>query len=177
MLFALQAILQRPPVRVAIVPSSSNEFGKVITTSPKSPDAFYVVLTNISGQPTRIFEGWNSWGYQSLSFELQLPDGSIHRLRKREQFFTRNGPSTFEIPPGEPMVIPIRLDDSWENLPVLRRADDSCLPGDGGEAPIRLRAIYQVDSTSEALKQHVWVGSVMSPSYELTLRWWRHGRR
>jgi hypothetical protein len=161
-----------PPFRVSIVPTSSEATDRSITTAPHNPDRFYVVLTNVSAKPQPVFETWNSWGYRSITFELVL-NGKKHLITKEEQSFSRNFPSTFEIPPGEAIVYPIQLDSSWEGLPVLK--DDHCCPTTevGGAVRIQLTAVYEVESSVDAAKQKVWVGRIRSPTHELTLRWWR----
>jgi hypothetical protein len=58
------------------------------------PRDFYVLLSNVSKQPQTVWEDWNSWGYQAISFELTTADGKKHVLSKRQQDFTKNYPST-----------------------------------------------------------------------------------
>jgi hypothetical protein len=63
----------------------------MILTPPRD---FYVLLSNVSKQPQTVWEDWNSWGYQAISFELTTADGKKHVLSKRQQDFTKNYPST-----------------------------------------------------------------------------------
>jgi hypothetical protein len=84
-------------------------------------------------------------------------------VSKPLQAFTRNGPSTFLIQPGEHQVYAIRLDKEWGAHPILSRAD---------EMPITLKAVYEVSPTPEAIQYNVWTGRIESGSYKFTLRQW-----
>ena len=129
----------------------------------KKPDEFYVVLTNVSGLPQAVWESWNSWGYQTISFELTTTDGKKFIVSKRPGMFTVNFPSTFLVKPGEHQVYAIRLDEWWETHPTLPKSD---------EMPITLKAVYEVTPTPEATQYKVWTGRVESHSYNFTLRQW-----
>ena len=124
---------------------------------------FYVVLTNLSAKPQAVFEDWNSWGYQTISFEFTTRAGQKIVVSKREADFVRNFPSTFLIQPGEHQVFAIRLDKYWEAKPALPKAN---------EMPINLKAIYQVSPTPEATKAGLWTGRIESHDYNLSLRQW-----
>jgi len=151
------------PFSLSIVPTnSSGEVGSITMAQSKARD-FYVVLTNVSKDPQPVWESWNSWGYQNISFELMTTEGRKFVLTTRQQDFTRNFPSTFLIQPGEHLVYAIRLDKWWEVRPTLPKSD---------EMPITLKAIYDVSPTPEAAQYKVWIGRVESRSYKLTLRQW-----
>jgi len=129
----------------------------------KQPDEFYVVLTNVSKEAQLVWEYWNSWGYQTLSFEITLSHRPKIIVLKRSEVFTRNFPSTFLIPPGEHQVYPIRLDKSWtpvRSFPNLT------------EMMATVKAVYDVPATDESLQYRVWAGRVESDSYEFALRHW-----
>src|SRR5207245_11798005 len=110
-----------------------------------------------------VWESWNSWGYQNISFELTTGGGRKFIVSKQQQGFTRNFPSTFLIQPGEHQVYAIHLDKRWETRPMLPKPD---------EMPITLKAIYEVPRTSEATQYKVWTGRIESRTYKLTLRQW-----
>ena len=153
------------PFTLTVVPTrSSSPKLRSITIADDKPGEFYVVLTNGTKDAHPVFEYWNSWGYQNISFEFTMPDGKKLVVSKRPQSFTRNFPSTFLIPPGEHQVYAIRLDKGWETRPKL--AADA-------ETPITLKAIYEVTVTPEATEHKVWIGRIESKSYNLTLRHWR----
>jgi hypothetical protein len=127
------------------------------------PGNFYVVFTNVSAEPQAVWEYWNSWGYQTISFELRTADGRKFTVTMREQGFTANFPSTFLIEPGEHQVYAIRLDNEWETHPALPKA---------AEMPIILKAFYEVLPTPEAAQYKVWTGRLESRTYKLKLRQW-----
>jgi len=127
----------------------------------KKPGEFYVVLTNVSREPQAVWESWNSWGYQAISFELATKDGKEFVLSKRPGIFTVNFPSTFLVEPGEHQVYAIGLDEWWEAHPTLPKRD---------EMPITLKAVYEVTPTPEAKEFKVWTGRLESHSYIFSLR-------
>ncbi|MDQ6653470.1 MAG: hypothetical protein M3Y84_12085, partial [Acidobacteriota bacterium] len=88
----------KAPFTLAIVPNTSSPEARGITVSEKKPDEFYVVLTNVSIEAQPVWMYWNSWGYQTLSFEFSMADGQKIGVSKRQQDFTVNFPSTFLIP-------------------------------------------------------------------------------
>jgi hypothetical protein len=135
----------------------------VITMAHNKPREFFVVLTNRSTKSQEIFESWNSWGYQTISFELTMRDGQKIVISVKQQDFLRNFPSTFVIKPGEHQVFPIRLDQRWAAMPTLRKVN---------EQPVKLKAIYEVLPTPEAAQEGVWIGRIESHEYKLTLRQW-----
>jgi hypothetical protein len=151
--------LQRPspsPFSLSIVA------GKSITMSKKAgwADEFFVVLTNISREPQPVFEYWNEWGYQVVSFELTTGDAKRFMLTVKNQDFDKNSSDTYSIEPGEQQVFAIRFDDLWQLKPALTVVDGM---------PITLRAVYQVKPTRESTREHVWTGRVDSHSYSLSL--------
>src|SRR5579862_8047847 len=67
-----------------------------------------------------VFETWNGWGYYAVSFELRTDDERIVAITKKPTGFTRNGPFTFVIPPGEQMVVSINLASMTTSKGFLR---------------------------------------------------------
>lgn len=150
---------------VSIVPSRSTASERSIVEGEGSkwpPATFYVIVTNVSETPILVWEAWNSWGYQSISFELTLPDGRTVIVSKKPQLFTRNFPSTFLIAPKESQAFPIQLDSTWENVPR-----SSSKPNE----PIAVRAIFSIKPPEEAIakKVNVWVGHAVSSRYDFML--------
>lgn len=112
---------------------------------------------------SKVFESWNSWGYQAISFELVTASGQRVVVSRKNQDFDKNFPSTFIVPPGENQVYSIRLnEEDWKVAPELRFANAEPLP-------VSLTAIYQLARTSEATRENVWVGRTESKSYHLQL--------
>jgi hypothetical protein len=160
-----QPSILKSPFSISVVPESSHgdRFGSSIEMAHNKPRDFYVVLTNVSSEPQEVWESWNSWGYQTVSFELTTLDRKKFVVSRRPQTFTTNFPSTFLVEPGEHQVYPIRLDERWDTHPALSKAD---------ETPITLKAIYEVPPLPEAARYKVWTGHLESRTYELKLRQW-----
>ena len=152
------------PFTLTVVPSRSGQ-GQGIEMSDDGPRTFYVVLGNRSKEARKVFEDWNSWGYQNISFEVTLPDGKKVLLSRRDQDFTRNAPTTFLIPAGESQVFEIHLDKWWESKPALELKARV-------ENKISLKAIYEVKKGPEAIADGVWTGRVESKGYDFNL-WFR----
>jgi hypothetical protein len=152
------------PFKLSIVPSRSTDSARTIALADHQPDVFYVVLTNTSSTAQAVWLPWYSWGYWTISFELTMPDGTRHLIRKtKEADFTRNFPATFLVPVGEPQVYAIRLDKEWVNRPRF---------SDASSTPISLKAIYEVLETPESTTHKVWTGRIESRVYEFTLNHW-----
>ena len=118
------------------------------------------MLTNISQESQPVWEYWNSWGFQTISFELSTADGKKFVLTTKDRTFSYNFPSRFIVEPGEHQVFAIRFDDSWAVEPALPKVN---------EMPVALKAIYCVSANPDTAKFHVWTGRVDSHSYNLTL--------
>jgi len=151
----------KAPFTLSIVPSKSSTDARGITIAENQPREFYVVLTNVSMESQPVWEYWNSWGYQTLSFEFTMSDGKKIVVSKRRQDFNKNFPSTFLILSGEHQVYPIRLDKDWDTGPRLSTMT---------ETAVTVKAIYEVSTTSESKRYRVWSGRVESGSYMFTLR-------
>jgi len=162
-----KAVSSKPPFSVAIVPDASNEHGQWISmwkTSPVAP--FYVVLTNITNEPQKVFEAWNDWGYKAISFELLTANGQRVVVSRKDKDFDKNYPSTFIVPAGGHYVYTIQLSNEyWAVTPDLRFANAE-------PVLVHLKAIYQLTPTREgreAARNNVWIGHVESKSYEYRL--------
>jgi hypothetical protein len=149
------------PFRVTLVPTKSDERGQIISAA-NNPGTFYVVLINDSPKAEVVWESWNSWGYDAISFEVTSSDGTTRHLSKKKQIFTRNFPTTFSIPPAGCQVYPIQFDSTWANVPSLFPSL--------GDVKVTVQAIYEVQSSQEAGEYGVWVGRTVSPKYVITLR-------
>lgn len=157
------------------IPSKSQPApgGRFISMADEKADVFHVVLTNVSKETQPVFETWNSWGYQAISFEITLPEGKQTVLSVLPQDFTRNFPSTFHILPGEHQIFPVRLDLKKERTAMSKiKWEMNPEVSLGSETLVRLKAIYQVVESPESKEQHVWAGRVESNACQLTVRHW-----
>lgn len=125
-----------------------------------NPSRFYVILRNKTGEPQRLFEYWNSWGYQNISFYFYMADG-VHVVTRKNQDFTHNFPSTYEVPGGETMVFPITFDNWWHELPNI----------DEGESKVKMQVVYKCNPSFVAKEAKSWTGVVASKVYEVIF--WR----
>jgi hypothetical protein len=158
-----QTSAPKAPFSIAVVPTTSRDESGTIEMARKTPREFFVVLTNVSHQDQLVWETWNSWGYQTISFELSTTDGRKVLVSMRNQGFTVNFPGAFLIRAGEHQVFPIRLGTEWETHPSLAMKN---------EMPIKLKVVYEVRPTEESAQYNVWTGRIESRAYDLTLRQW-----
>lgn len=160
---ALAPVSADPPFRISIVPESCSEQVSKISWGAKTKRKSYVVLTNTTDEPQRVFEAWNSWGYQAISFELTLASGKTSKLSVKPQIFTVNFPSTFTIPAKGHYIFPISLNQDWEVKPEI---------GKGGRTKVKLKAVYELAPTKESREHAVWTGRVESDELTVELGSW-----
>lgn len=122
---------------------------------------FYVLLTNVSDKPVRLWQEWCSWGYYCLQFEVFEENGAKHLLKKKPRDFLGNFPDSVELRTGESVVWAVDLLPSeWEDL--------SWLPKDGVEH-VQMRAIYTVKEDEDSKDYGVWTGQAVSEPYHFIL--------
>jgi hypothetical protein len=127
---------------------------------------FYVLLTNVSSKPVRVWQEWCSWGYYSLQLEVFEQDGTEHLLKKKPTNFLANFPDFVELEPGGSVVWKVDIEPSvWEGL--------SWLPTNRAER-VKLKAIYKVktaenDEDNRDLgvdRMGIWTGTASSKLYD-----------
>jgi hypothetical protein len=117
------------------------------------PPAGTVVLVNSGPEAVRVWRMGNSWGDETLSFEVTRGEHVVHVVRAPQEY-TRNVPSSVAVPPGGRHELPFDLGDgSWESDEPLDR-----LAGPGAQ----LVAVYEVRETPESRAHGVWTGRVES---------------
>ena len=79
------------------------------------PPKVTVVIWNASDAPINIWEPYNSWGWEMLSFDTQDPTtGQIFELERIPTAWTANRPTYHTIKPGDPYRIQCDLGDgTW----------------------------------------------------------------
>jgi hypothetical protein len=157
----------KPPFSVAVAPEDSNDHGQWISMRKAGfVKPFYVVLTNTTNEPQRVFEAWNEWGYKAISFELLTEDGQRVVVSRKNKDFDKNFPSTFIVQPGEYYVYTIELtNEDWMVTPGLRFANAE-------PVAVHLKAIYELKPTREsreAAAKNIWIGRVESKNYAFRL--------
>jgi len=151
------------PFNVLIIPEKRSERDSYISWGSGSVPAFFVLLTNLTDKPQPVFERWNSWGYQTIAFEMILSDGQKANLAVKERVFTKNAPSVYVIPPHGHQVFPITLGDEWLGKPNL---------GPAGTTKVMLKAVYEIVPTKESREQGAWTGRIESTPAEVYVRHW-----
>ncbi len=148
-LLLLCRVSSAAPFELTIVPQRHLENGEII----RIDNPVHLILQNTSDTDQKIFETWNSWGYQAISLIFDLPDGSQETARVKQQRFTRNFPSTFQIAPGSFYVFSLTLDERWEGLTDLKKFLHQ---------KIKLTAVYEIGESEESKEHKVWVGKESS---------------
>ena len=69
-----------------------------------------VVLTNRSDSEVKIYDQWNSWGYGTLSFTIEMENGEKKTLRRFNGIvWSGNGPDEVTLKPGDQYVFSVWL--------------------------------------------------------------------
>jgi hypothetical protein len=128
-------------------------------------DHFHVILSNAAPRAQRVFQDWNSWGYYSLSFELEDMSGRRWVAKKKQVPFSKNFPSVWEILPGNNLVIDVYWgdEDTWQGFPPF-----------GTESrKVKIRAIFEVKPDPETKRYDVWTGRIVSSAQEVEFSKWK----
>ena len=160
---ALASALAELPFQISLVPEGRSDQGARISWGDDSKRNFYVVLTNTTDKPRRVFNTWNSWGYQAISFEFTLSPETKINVSMKPQRFTKNVPSTFTIPPNGHQVFPITLNEAWDEKPNFGKA---------GRIMVKMRIVYELSETTESKENGVWTGRIESEQYRVVVNHW-----
>ena len=74
---------QSGPLAVRIVPMHTEENGHRSIELYMPSQHFYVVVTNVSREPLKLWREWCSWGYSNLSFQTIGPAGKTILIKKK----------------------------------------------------------------------------------------------
>lgn len=148
---------------VRIVPNDfySEKLGRSIERN----EHFHVVLTNQTRRSLRLWKEWCSWGYFNLSFEVHDEDGRVTKMTKAPSGWDRNFPDWIILAPGDHFVIDVKLDESvWQGIPAPSAPKRPPVP-----RVVRLKAIFEIRTDEEAVRNAVWTGRAASTedSYNL----------
>ncbi|TAE54717.1 MAG: hypothetical protein EAZ89_06395 [Bacteroidetes bacterium] len=121
----------------------------------------YVLLTNISPRPVKLWKDWNTWGYFNLT--LQWTAGGQTRLIRRKA--PKNWDGDFSdfwvLPPNESVILEIDMSSGeWEGIPDLY----------GETIPATLRAVYENKPDALATEFGVWVGRIATEPVEVVFK-------
>jgi len=68
----------------------------------------------------KVYQDWNSWGYDARSFVGRDANGSTYELAARPREFTKNAPATLALSAGDFLITNVYLcDGSWYVSPKL----------------------------------------------------------
>lgn len=149
-----------PAISVTI-PYGSLDSLKPFHPSSRHGNDFYVLLTNKSRRPVRVWQEWCSWGYYSLQFEAFGEDGTRHLLKKKRTSFYANFEDYVDLLSDGSVVWHVVLNPSeWEDL--------SWLSKDTVEH-VKLRAIYTIPADDDTKKYGIWTGRASSGIYDFIL--------
>lgn len=120
------------------------------------PAELIVVLRNNTSHSIRLYEDWNSCGYENLKFVF-WGYGHEYWVTKKAGFWTRNFPSAKTLDPGHCISIPVAFTNFvWSNIDqVSAKATDIT----------HLRALYEQHRFPDSCWGSVWEGSVSSGYY------------
>ncbi len=156
------------PITVEIsVPLDRNGLRTIEAANVRDVTKFqhvHVVVSNSADIPVRLWRQWCFWGYNSLEFELQGPDGKLRRIWKQGRSWHANFPDWWTLPPGELWVIDVYL------MPTIWRLDplQDLL---GRETDVRIRPVFSITPDDEATKHRVWTGRIYGPWLDVRLRY------
>ena len=150
----------KPAIAVTI-PYGSHDSLAPFPPCSRHDNSFYILLTNVSKRPVRVWQEWCSWGYYSLQFEVFGKDGKRHLLKKKLTSFYANFPDYVELLPRGSVVWRVELfPPLWEDLSWLttNRAEH-----------VTLRAIYSVTADEDSKQYGIWAGHTSSGVYDFIL--------
>ena len=167
------AAQNQPQLTLAIIPTS---YSDVLSPDPSIvfdyTDHFHVLLTNNSEKPIVLFEEWNSWGYFGLSFDITYSDGRKVHSTKFSSGWDKNAASTVTIAPHGFYIFNVTFSKK-EDLNHHRFWINSLFDEKGLDKGLkcRIRAVYSIENSPEAQREHAWIGTVTSEENNYTL--WR----
>jgi hypothetical protein len=102
----------------------------------------------------KVYQDWNSWGYDSRSFVGRDANGRTYELAARPRGFTVNYPATLALSAGDFLITNVYLcDGSWYVSPKLPS---------GQSATLSLTGRFRIPMGGDAVKHGVWTGETES---------------
>jgi hypothetical protein len=122
---------------------------------------FYVVVTNVSQEPIRLWREWCSWGYYNLSFKVTDDTGKTTVVKKKPREWRKNYPDSTILGPGDHMVFEVSFDEAtWEGAP---------LPEQHKSRRVKMSAVFEIPEDQDTRKMKVWTGKASSPELTYTI--------
>lgn len=110
-----------------------------------------VHVHNNSDKPIRVWESWNSWGYNNASLEITLGNNpKIYEVRRGFGVWTINFPSWETIPVGGSIRVFLNIHKGSWNV------DQKILDWRG---PVRVRPVFSINEDEDTEERGVWTGT------------------
>jgi hypothetical protein len=149
---------------IQIIPHKVTTNSKVITNNFRDP-FFYVILTNKTKAPLKIWKEWCSWGFFSISFSVTPKVGQPFTLRRTGGGWTWNFADATLVDPGKSYVFRASIvGDGRGSRPYAG------FPEQYKEGEVTIQAIFSIEETAETKKQGVWTGTNSSVPETVTLQ-------
>lgn len=118
---------------------------------------FHVIVSNVSGQPQRI---WQEWGYFGLTFELTDEQGKKWVARKCPRGWDKNFPSTWTLDPHESLVLDVYFTDTniWQGFAMPKRNSQT----------VTMQAVLEFKPDENSRQIGVWTGRAVSKAEKVT---------
>jgi hypothetical protein len=138
-----------------IATSRANPAIKVIVATPESDtwalddehSHLDVIVENIGTTPIKVYDSWNSWGWDNLKLEWTA-NGKTGVVTHAARGRGKNFPSTTPLPPGAATIRSVSLQKEWEGWPTLT-----------SDMKLAVRAIYE-----SKLSEYAWqVKAISAP--------------
>jgi hypothetical protein len=128
------------------------------------PSRFYVIVSNVSNEPQRVWDEHCSWGYFALSFEFTDITGKTTTAKKRDITWTVNSPVWRSLAPQESLVLEVHYAATnwWSRFPEPQ-----------GSRTVTMRAVFTVSPDEESRRHKVWTGRISSEDREVTIHPWK----
>lgn len=128
-----------------------------------SKESLEVKLENIDSEnEIRVWESWNSWGWDNFWFEVYKEGVSFEIIRINERDWTRNSPSYISIPSKGIHSIAIDFNDGTWIIPKELKENEI--------ENLRIKAIFEIQQTPEALEHNVFIGKVESDLIKVNVK-------
>jgi hypothetical protein len=119
-----------------------------------------LTIANASDRALPLWERENSWGWRSLSFELDA-GGAVHaEIVRASRDWSKNGPVAFVMPPRSERDVSINLHDGWWDMRT--RSGNGAVLERLRQERVCVRAVLRIEPSPEAERQRVFTGTATS---------------
>jgi|GEM_PF-3402758 len=122
---------------------------------------FHVLLTNISARSIRLWQSWNSWGYQNMTLITNFGDGWATIRRQKPKHIDGDFPDFWVLEPGEYLVLEVDLSTAeWKGIPDLYDESQNA----------KMKVMFQ--SPRDVLSEEfgIWTGNIESEEVKVVFK-------